>query len=315
MSMRWVLIVVALLGFAVPAMARETRTHEVRAEDGTPLHVWEAVGPGPAVLAILRGWHEPFLSALPTSRFLTVDPRSRGRSGAAPSETITLDQDVADLLRVCDALGLERVHLIGASYYGGVMAAFAARHPERVLSLTLVGAIPLTQAELFGYAPPARAGRADPQDVAALAHADSTDLATRDPLAHCRLYRRTVDPTLIHDLAQLAAVPDPCPFANEWPANFGRWAGALFGQLGEWDFRGWAPGIQVPTLVLHGREDLISPPSASREWVERIPGARWVEIPEAGHVIWYEKPAEVFGRLSRFLGGEWPDDAVAASGD
>jgi len=190
------------------------------------------------------------------------------------------------------------------------MAAFAARHPDRSLSLTMVGPIPLTQDELFSYAPPERAARPDPADRLALAAADSAGLATADPRAHCRLYRRTVDPTLIHDLGQLARVPDPCAFPNEWPANFGRWAAALFGNLGAWDFRSWAGEVGVPTLILHGDADLIAPPASSRRWHNRIPRARRVSVPDAGHVIWYEKPAEVFGRLERFLEGEGPADAV-----
>jgi pimeloyl-ACP methyl ester carboxylesterase len=62
-------------------------------------------------------------------------------------------------------------------------------------------------------------------------------------------------------------------------------------------------GIAVPTLVLCGAEDEVSPPASTRGMAERIPDARYVEVPGAGHLAPLEQPEAVTEALRVFLRG------------
>ncbi len=102
---------------------------------------WE--GPGPTVLfhhgvgacaAVWDGWIPTLIERYRLVRF---DLRGHGASALAPGFEWSLDAAVDDLEAVADAAGAERLHLAGESLGGTVALAFAARHPERVLSLTV----------------------------------------------------------------------------------------------------------------------------------------------------------------------------------
>ncbi len=67
------------------------------------------------------------------------------------------------------------------------------------------------------------------------------------------------------------------------------------------DFTGELPRIQVPTLVVTGQHDLISPPSNNQTWSNLIARAQLKIIPEAGHLPPLETPSEFTAILSNFL--------------
>ncbi len=60
-------------------------------------------------------------------------------------------------------------------------------------------------------------------------------------------------------------------------------------------------GYTVPTLVLAGREDAFFSPAAMREVANLIPGARFQEIPRAGHSAYFETPEEYNAIVAAFL--------------
>jgi pimeloyl-ACP methyl ester carboxylesterase len=67
------------------------------------------------------------------------------------------------------------------------------------------------------------------------------------------------------------------------------------------------PRIAVPTLVVVGEEDEITPPAESIVLRDRIPGARLVTVAGAGHLSSLEQPAAWNGALREFLRGFTPD--------
>src|SRR5439155_1424718 len=78
-------------------------------------------------------------------RFRVVRPDMRGFGGSTPMARDfpwTLDIVIEDFVRLMDTLGIERFHLVGAKIGGTIARAFAARRPERVLTLTVVGTPP-----------------------------------------------------------------------------------------------------------------------------------------------------------------------------
>ena len=103
--------------------------------------VWD--GPAPAVLfhhgvgacgAVWDGWTPALVHRYRLVRF---DMRGHGASELPPGFEWSLDSMAGDLGAVADAAGADRFHLVGESIGGTVALAFAAQHPERVLSLTV----------------------------------------------------------------------------------------------------------------------------------------------------------------------------------
>ena len=70
------------------------------------------------------------------------------------------------------------------------------------------------------------------------------------------------------------------------------------------DVTSMLPGIQVRTLVIVGEQDAISPPDEMRKIADAIPGARFVLVPEAGHMAPLENPSFVNAALGEFLANE-----------
>jgi pimeloyl-ACP methyl ester carboxylesterase len=85
---------------------------------------------------VWRPWFDAFGSRY---RFVRYDSRGCGMSDRNATE-VSLDRLVADLEAVVDAAGLDRFALLGTSQGGAVSIAYAARHPERVSHLVLLGA-------------------------------------------------------------------------------------------------------------------------------------------------------------------------------
>jgi 3-oxoadipate enol-lactonase len=78
-------------------------------------------------------------------RYRVVRPDMRGFGASTPMPRDfpwTLDSIIDDFCRLLDALGVERFHLVGAKIGGTIARAFAARRPERVRTLTVVGTPP-----------------------------------------------------------------------------------------------------------------------------------------------------------------------------
>ncbi|SFR87575.1 Pimeloyl-ACP methyl ester carboxylesterase [Agromyces sp. CF514] len=109
---------------------------------------WHPDAAGTPVLAVHgitathRSW-DLFAEALPDRRVIAPDLRGRGRSNALPAP-YTLVQHADDLAAVLDALGVDRVHVVGHSMGAFVSVRFAERHPDRVAGLSLVdGGLPV----------------------------------------------------------------------------------------------------------------------------------------------------------------------------
>ena len=83
-------------------------------------------------------------------RYKVVRPDMRGFGASTPMPRDfpwTLDTVIDDYLAVMDELGIERFHLVGAKIGGVIGRAFAARHPKRVRTLTVVGSPPPVRAD------------------------------------------------------------------------------------------------------------------------------------------------------------------------
>lgn len=122
-----------------------TRYATLAAVNGTRLHYRQA-GAGPDLVMVhglaanLAFWYLKAVPALSRTHKVTVyDLRGHGGSDMPPSGYRPEDM-AADLLGLLDHLNIERADLVGHSFGGAVVLEFAARHPERVRSITLADA-------------------------------------------------------------------------------------------------------------------------------------------------------------------------------
>ncbi|GAA1353905.1 bifunctional 3-oxoadipate enol-lactonase/4-carboxymuconolactone decarboxylase PcaDC [Streptomyces beijiangensis] len=230
---------------------------------------------GPSLGTSLRVW-DPQLPALArTHRTLRWDLPGHGGS---PDALLSQDSspDVADLaalvLRLADAQGWHRFSYAGISLGGAVGLRLAADHPDRIDRLAVV-----CSAARFGT-PPSWRERAD------LVRTEGTaSMAASRPgtwfspvFASTPLARRLIDDLIATHPAAYAACCEA---------------------LAAFDIRDALPTITAPTLVVAGRDDPATPPSAARELADAITGATLLEVAGAAHLANTERPEPVTAAL------------------
>ena len=261
---------------------------------------YQVVGNGPVDLVLVLGfathlelqWEMPpmasFLERLSGfSRLIIFDKRGTGLSDPV-AEVPTLEQRVDDVRAVMDAAGCERASLLGISEGGPMSVLFAAAHPTRVTSLVLYGAMGrTTEAPDYPWASPADALRESAAEFIA-------PYWGRQAEGMVELFA----PSFADD-----------PRAAEFMARMERSAASpamvqkIFEMFLDIDVRAILPTIQVPTLVLHRHADRVVNRRAGKELAERIPGARYVELPGIDHVPWAGDSDAVLGEIEEFLTG------------
>jgi pimeloyl-ACP methyl ester carboxylesterase len=204
-------------------------------------------------------------------------------------EDLSLDARLADLEAVVDAVGLERVALVGISQGGPVAVAYAARHPERVSQLILYG----TYARGRLMRDPSPSAREQAQLMISLIR---MGWGQGEP-AFRRLFT-----TLF--------IPDANAEQMEWFDELQRvtaepeTAIRIRHARNHDDVTREAAQVTSPTLVVHARGDGLVPFSEGRLLATLIPGARFVPLDSRNHILLGDEPAwEAFrAELNAFLG-------------
>lgn len=216
-------------------------------------------------------------------RVIAPDQRGFGASplGQTPPDLGTAASDVAGLL---DDMGLDRVVLGGLSMGGYVAFEFLRRYPERVEGLLLAD----TRAS------------ADTSEAAANRHriADTVRAA-----GHTGLLATEVVPNLIGTTTRWIR-----PHVYEEVADGAR---ALSPDAVAWAERAMAArpdntdllaGISVPTLVVVGEQDVLTPPADAEAIADAVPDAKLRRIPAAGHLTALEAPERFNAAVRTLLG-------------
>ncbi|PWC53505.1 alpha/beta fold hydrolase [Azospirillum sp. TSO22-1] len=229
-----------------------TNYHDVGPNGGGTDPVVLIHGSGPGVSA-WANWR--LVLPLLSGRFRVIAPDMAGFGFTDRPEGIRYDLDtwVGQVVGLLDALGLERVHLVGNSFGGAVALAVAIRHPGRVNRLALMGSVGVPFAitpeldAVWGYTPSLEAMRGL-LDIFAFDRALATD-----ELAELR-YRASIRPGFQDS------------FAAMFPAPRQRWVDALASREAD------ICALPHETLVLHGRDDRVIPLSNSLTlcgWIDR----------------------------------------------
>ena len=187
-----------------------------------------------------------------------------------------IDDLVYHYLDVLDALELERPHVVGASFGGWIAAELAVHSPHRIGSLTLLSA----------------AGLRIPEHPV-------TDIFLLPP--------DQLIATLFHDppAAPLTATPDAPPdldaviAAYREATSLARFSWVPYLSDPKLDRR--LHRISAPTLVVAPSDDRLIPVEHARRYAARIPGARYAEVPDCGHAMYFERPAEFAAEVTAFL--------------
>src|SRR5271169_6956373 len=191
-------------------------------------------------------------------RYRVVRPDMRGFGASTPMPrdfSWTLDIVIDDFVRLMDSLGIERFHLVGAKIGGTIARAFAARRPERVITLTVVGT-----------PPPMREGAAE-----------------RAPELAEEFERHGVEHWARRTMAGRLGSAFPAEGVEWWIKFMGRTAVST--QIGFMktiacaDIRADLAKIRCPTLVITTEGSGLASVAETRAWQQQIANSSLVVLP------------------------------------
>lgn len=256
------------------------RMPRVTISNGTSLGYVEAGGGNATPIVFLHGvgsdksvWHPQLEYFGKTRRALAFDYPGYGDSDPAPEAT-SRDDYAAAIHSALHALDIERAHVCGLSLGGVVAIALCDAVPNHCASLIL--------ADTFAVHPEGSAicerNLAGSQDLPAMAEA-RVDVLLAQP----------ADPAVRREVVETMSRIDPVAYR--------------IGAEAVWlaDQRDRVGAIRVPTLVLVGDKDLVTPVDLSNELVDLVPDARMQVIRGAGHLGNLEKPAEFNAAVDEFI--------------
>jgi pimeloyl-ACP methyl ester carboxylesterase len=243
---------------------------------GIPIH-YDMTGGGSPTICLVHGaggstgvWIRQLEGLADNARLIALDLPGHGESGGHGCRTI---QDYVAIVRgVVEQMKLDKLILTGHSMGGAVAQTFALAHPERLAGLVLVGTGARLRVlpKIFELVE-----REYPEGVRFVINQLGVSPATgpelREALFHQTL--RTHQSVTLGDFRACDA----------------------------FDVMERVSEIRVPTLVICGTDDQLTPPKYARFLQDRIAGARLALIPEAGHYVQIERADETTEAMREFL--------------
>lgn len=231
------------------------------------------------------GWEEIARPLAVSYRVIRCDLRGQLLSpGPAPS----LAGQVDEIVGLLDTLGVERTHVVGASFGGAVGVVFAATKPERVSSLAAVTVA-------AGFPHDSDEDSRLVLDAAAAAIRGGDRGAVFDAIVPTTFSARwrTANASLIAQRRQtIGLLPD----------SYFKGLIGLLHSLDGLDLTPWLASIRCPVVAIAAGEDVVFPVAKVREMASAIAGAEVVVVPDTGHGMLVEQPKALVAALTDFLG-------------
>ncbi len=233
-------------------------------------------------------------------RVVFYDALGCGRSDLPPTiDLFTLEHDLVVLDEVRRSLRSDRIHLMGSSYGGMLALAYAADHSDALLSLNSTGGlsdIPLTVREMR------RLVRAMPARVRAVLRKYEARGEYHHPAyeaAVMEFYRRhlcRLSPWPGPLVSTMMRTSRPVYETMNGPNEY-----TIIGTMRSTVITGRLRRIAVPTLLIHGRYDEVTP-VVGAVLHRNIPGSFFHVFPESSHTSFWEQRPEYMRLASGFLG-------------
>jgi len=285
------------------------RSASISSFDGTRLHV-EELGSGPCLVfshgfsLTQDAWHYPRRDLPDAFRCVFFDQRGHGRSGQPRRDDYSLAAFARDLRSVLDWSGERRVVVIAHSMAGMAALQFAAIYPEelgrRVAGLVLVGSTYMDAVRGMTASLTSRGAAQLQRSVIAAGFR----FIGQDPMRARQLRRRGSDLGYLGTrLFGFGSSPSPSQVAFTDRLLAGTdvevWA-KVFPSLVNFDHSEVLDNIDVPTLIVVGDKDRLTPPAQARHMASKIRGARLLVLEDAGHMAFVEKHEIFNAELATF---------------
>lgn len=248
---------------------------------------YEDHGSGPAVV-LLHGypfnrslWRDQVSALRDDFRVIVPDLRGHGES-AVTSGTATMEAMANDVAALLDLLDISQATIGGLSMGGYVALAFSRLFPARVQSLVLAATRAQADTDEAKQNRAVQAEKARTEGMKGIADMMLPKLLIPETVAK--------RPEVVKHVRGMMASTNPEGAAA-----------ALQGMALRQDQTSFLPQIKAPTLILVGREDVITPVADSELMHREISGSQLRVIENAGHVVNLERPEEFNRALSEFL--------------
>ena len=237
-----------------------------------------------------RGWYRNLPELQPGYDVLLYDYLGQGRS-SQEDEPYTIDHFAEYLVRIMDALGIERIHPVGVSYGGFIAAELGRLFQDRLHTLTLSGILLTRETQFQMY-----------QDLSLLFY--------RSPDPAFEIYTHYMYEKIFGEAFASRLYGDKLQRMRQ--GFFDDYHGKEYclirlteAQNPFFERIDADPdayrGIRTPTLILTGDQDRAIPPWQQAKLLEILPNARQIMVPGSGHMTYMERPDMFWPAVRAFL--------------
>jgi pimeloyl-ACP methyl ester carboxylesterase len=281
---------------ALEAKYTDSASHFVDLPGGFHVHYQDVGDPSKPLLVLLHGFGDSFTTwegwvheLKGKFHIISLDFPGHGLTRAPEGYQLAGDglPDFVDAFAA--KLALPKFAVAGNSMGGGVAWQVAVRHPDRIDALILIDAAGFPNEKPPAEIPLAFKLLQYPIGRAVLRNIDNRPLI--DEGLKTDVYDKSlITPAIVDRWAEFQRAPGHR--AILMGVNFGAQTRATADLLGT---------IKVPTLVLHGENDVLIEPASARKFAAAIPGAKLITYPQVGHLPQIETPQRSAADVAAFL--------------
>jgi len=225
-----------------------------------------------------QSWHHQVNYFQKEYRVINLDLRAHGKSANDASQIITISLFTQDVLALLEYLHIKKAVIIGHSMGGLICQELAAYYPDRVIAMAL--------SDTAGFYPPPFCTEGLKERLAFLETATMEAMAELVAEKCCSPY---VTPEVRQEIKELFLSNEIEPYRQATVATF------------KSDYRAYHSKMNVPTVLIVGKYDKVTPLAYAEYLQSALPSARIAVISKAAHMTKVENPKEYNAVLDEFL--------------